>query len=30
MLGLKESKGYTYLDKAMATGKPSVALPMYA
>ena len=22
MLGLKESKGYTYLDKAMATGKP--------
>ena len=26
MLGLKESKGYTYLDKAMVTGKPSVAL----
>ena len=22
MLGLKESKGYTYLYKAMATGKP--------
>ena len=22
MLGLKESKGYTYLDKAMVTGKP--------
>ena len=29
MLGLKESKGYTYLDKAMVTGKPSVALLMY-
>lgn len=22
MLGLKESKGYTYLDEAMVTGKP--------
>ena len=22
MLGLKKSKGYTYLDKAMVTGKP--------
>ena len=22
MLGLKESKGYTYLDKTMAAGKP--------
>ena len=25
MLGLKESKGYTYLDKTMAAGKPSIS-----